>query len=274
MPVKILTSKECKALLAEFRESWRDYSRKWMQIGELALSIRDQEAYADLGYDTFVAWIAGEHFERAVIYDAIHAVTTWRLIAPAAERLKLVMDRESHFRPFPADCERRKALAIAEGLGKSIEPAADGNRYVTARLVQAAVDAVFPPEAKPETKAPFRETEAADFETKGRQTEPPAASIEPTWAVVQGFDEPDTLPDLVDPDRPQAAAARQNPPQGTCCEVEWAVDLQDFRRDVAAKFLPLFQKHGHDQEFLSAAATVFRNWSEEVAHRQPTRRAK
>jgi len=257
---RILNGKECKALLADFRTAYEALEHGFVELGEKAARIREQEAYGET-CSTFDEWIRAEHYARSVVYDAMKAARFFRLTSPVAEPLKIVLDRESHFREFPADATESQAKKIIKRLEQLVEPDADGARHPTARHVKAAVAAVCPRPAETSPKQRWEEADrqrlaaaTAGDETKPAPDEPPRPAPESITAEYHDV----KIPPCLWNGKPQI----------------WAEDLQAFRSEVATKFQPLFQKHGHDKDFLLAATTVFRNWSEEVAHRQPTRRAK
>ena len=262
---KILDSKQCKALLEDFRRSYQSCMHSFLELGDKAAAIRDQEAYGEL-CDTFDDWIRSEGFGHTFVYDCMKAARIFRLTAPIAEPLKIVLNRESHYRDFPADVEAREAKKIIARLEQDVEPGDDGMRRPTAKQVKAAVSAVCGPNGiGPEKKKP-----AATRPDVPESIEEEIAAVEKPYV----------------PAEPQVPRLAPETITGEYCEVQpakvawegkleiWAEDLHAFRSEVAAKFLPLFQKHGHDQDFLVAAAKVFHNWSEEVANRQPTRKAK
>jgi hypothetical protein len=138
---KILNSKECKALLEDFRRSYQSCLHRFLELGDKAAAIRDQEAYGEL-CETFDDWIRSEGFGHTFVYDCIKAARIFRLTAPLAEPLKIVLNRESHYRDFPADVEAREAKKIIARLEHDVQPGEDGMRRPTAKQVKAAVSAV------------------------------------------------------------------------------------------------------------------------------------
>jgi hypothetical protein len=244
----------------------------FLELGEKAAAIREQEAYGEL-CDTFDDWIKSEGFGHTFIYDCMKAARIFRLTAPIAEPLKIVLNRESHYRDFPADVEQREAKKIIARLEQDVEPGEDGVRRPTAKQVKAAVNAVCGPNGiGPEKK-----------KTAAARPDVPD-SIEPE--IVDRTEPSAELLDSGQSFSPKAPRLAPDTITSEYCEVQpakvawegkleiWAEDLHAFRSQVATMFLPLFQQHGHDQDFLVAAAKVFKNWSEEVANRQPTRKAK
>ena len=263
-------SEERRQILKEFRRAWSAFDRSWRDLGEKALRVRDTQAWREEGHLTFEDWILAEKRPTSIIYQAIHAVRMERLALPVAERLKVVLDRESHFRAIPARINGEEITAdevkdIVKQLAKTVEPGADGMKHAKASDVKAAVKAINETQDYSDEQIRKDRLQAKwDEEDRKRQ----AAAIRP--------DVPDSIEDEI-------AAVEPGPPPvitGEYCEVQpeadslWAEDLRLFKREVADRFVSLFQKHCHDKAFLKAATKVFHNWSEEVAARQPTRRAK
>jgi hypothetical protein len=261
-------SEERRQILKEFRQAWSAFDRSWRDLGEKALRVRDAYAWRAEGHLTFEDWIVAEKRPTSIIYQAIHAVRMERLAMPVAERLKVVLDRESHFRAIPARINGEEITAdevkdIVKQLAKTVEADADGLKHAKASDVKAAVRAINETQDYSDEQVRKDRLQAKwDEEDRKRQT----AAIRP--------DVPDSI-------EAEIAAAEPAPViTGEYCEVQpeadslWAEDLRLFKREVADRFVSLFQKHGHDKAFLKAATKVFHNWSEEVAARQPTRRAK
>ena len=69
-------------------------------LGDKAAAIREQEAFGGT-LDTFDDWIRSENFGHTFIYDCMKAARIFRLTAPIAEPLKIVLNRESHYRDSP-----------------------------------------------------------------------------------------------------------------------------------------------------------------------------
>ena len=144
---KILSSKECKTLLEDFRRSYSSCTHAFVELGEKAAAIRDQEAFScrQAGGETcatFDQWIRNERFGHSFVYSCMKAARIYRLMAPIAEPRKIVLDCESHFRSFPKDTTPKQAEAIADELIEIVEPREDGSRWPTRREVNAALAAV------------------------------------------------------------------------------------------------------------------------------------
>jgi hypothetical protein len=229
-------------------------------LGNKAAAIRDQEAYGGT-CETFDQWIKSEGYGHSFVYDCMKAARLYGLMAPVLEPRGITLDCESHFRDISADTTPKEAKAIA---GKVLEMVEASGSKVTRKHFAAAAAAV-----RPKPAAATRPDVPDSIEAEIADREPAEESVHSTQYSV----EPETPPQLArDPGPAKVETAE-------VCEVQpvadsWDEDLRLFKRLVADHFQPLFQKHGHSQAFLSAAATAFRNWSEEVAHRQPTRRAK
>jgi hypothetical protein len=133
-----LTTRECHGLLEDFRRSYHDFEQSFLALGEQAAAIREHEAFGDQ-CRTFDEWIKQEHYDRSVVYACMKAARICRLTAPVAEPLKIVLDRESHFREFPADASAKQARAIVRRLEQIVAPDADGTRHPTARQIKNAV---------------------------------------------------------------------------------------------------------------------------------------
>ena len=246
---KILTGKECRALLEEFRRCYACLEHAFVELGEKAAAIRDQEAYGE-SCSTFDEWIKREHYARSVIYDAIKAAKFYRLTSPVAEPLKIVLDREAHFREFPADASKGQAEKIIKQLGETVEPDADGSRHPTAKQIKAAVAAVCPKPAERtrETKAAVAETIQADRETQ----EPEAGRQAPRLA-----------PQTITGEYAEVHAAQ---PGGT-----WTEDLDLFRSEVLRMLAPLLDRHGRDGQFLYAAYTALHDIAVDVRYHEPAK---
>lgn len=180
--MRILEGRECTELLRDFREAYRRFAGSFIELGRKATIIREQEAWGE-DCKNLDDWIRSEGYERSIIYGCMKAARIFQLTALAAEPLKIVLDRESHFREFPADADARQAKAIVERLAVTVEPQADGSRHPTAKQIKAAVDEVVGTKAeraefrKATTPKKFNATDRTD--TTDRPDASPAAAQGP-----------------------------------------------------------------------------------------------
>lgn len=261
---KILDSKECRALLEDFRRSYKSCQHAFLELGEKATAIRDQEAFnaeEDYGekFETFDEWIKANGYGHTFVYDCMKAARLYRLMAPCLEPRKITLDCESHYRDIPADVTPKQAKAIAAALIE-ILPEGDAPR-VTRQQVKAAVAAVRP---KPAAARAAEE-----------DAEPPPAKV----TIQQN--------EWVDPREPEPPAPRLAPESITgeyrevvACEDDrrfewngkkevWANDLHAFRDGILQTLAPMFDRHGHDKDFLYALAMLLHDLSVEAKYREP-----
>ena len=144
---KILTSKECKALLEDFRRSYESLQHRFLELGDKAIAIREQEAYGE-SCETFDQWIKSEGYGHTFVYGAMKAARLYRLMAPTLEPRQITLDCESHYRDIPADVTPKQAEKIAaklvELVNGDVRSAADTRPRVTRQQVKAAVAAAQP----------------------------------------------------------------------------------------------------------------------------------
>lgn len=204
---KVLTSKECKFLLEDFRRSYESFQHSFLELGEKAAAIREQEAYGET-CESFDQWIRQEGYGHSLVYDSMKAARLYRLMAPTLGPARISLDHESHFRDIPADVTPKEAKAIA---GKLIELVPDAAApKVTRQQVKTAVAAVRPKtghppggSARPDVPASI-EAEIADLapppakvtdaETRGGDAER-AAQVASAVEEYDGLIPPEDLPD-------------------------------------------------------------------------------
>jgi hypothetical protein len=150
---KILSGKECRALLEDFRRCYETCMHSFLELGEKAATIREQEAYGET-CETFDDWIRSEGFGHTFIYDCMKASRLYRLMAPTLDPKKITLDCESHYRDIPADVTAKEAKAIASELVKLAGTDTDGTPKVTRRQVKEAVAAVRPKPAAARSDVP------------------------------------------------------------------------------------------------------------------------
>ena len=76
-----------------------------------------------------------------------------------------MLDRETHYREFPATADARQAKAVIKQLESIVAPDADGTRHPTARQVKAAVAAVCPKSGGQKSEVRSRKSEVGSQES-------------------------------------------------------------------------------------------------------------
>jgi hypothetical protein len=243
---KILNQKECRSLLENFHERYEAFGRSFIELGERAAAIREQEAYSATESDagecqTFDQWIQREGYSRTVVYDSMKAARLNGLMAPTLQPRQITLDCESHFRDIPADVTPSDAKKIATELVKAASEAR--STKITRQQVKAAVERIRP---RPKTQAP-RPSPVIDVESSAVADEPRT---------------PRVAPETITGEYAEVAAE-------TNAGEPWSKPLQAFQTSIKAMLAPLLKSYGHDGHFLYAAKNVLADISVEVRYYEP-----
>jgi len=235
---KILNGKECRALLEDFRRSYDTCMHSFLELGEKAAAIRDQEAYGEL-CETFDQWIKREGYGHSFVYDCIKASKLYRMMAPVLDPRHITLDCESHYRDIPADLSPKEAKAIA---GELVLAVAESGSKLTRQHVKAAVAKVRPKKrpARPDVPESIEEEITAAAEP-AEPTERPAPRLAAETIEAEYCDVKSEEPD----------------------------ELEQFRVGVQALVAPVLERHGRDGKFLYTAAMILHDASAEVRYYQP-----
>jgi hypothetical protein len=198
---KILSSKECKALLEDVRRSYDGFCRHFLELGEKFEAIRDQEAYGE-SCATFDQWIKSEGYGHSIVYGSMKAARLYRLMEPTLKPRKISLDCESHYRDIPADVTPKEAKAIAGKIVELVDGASDAAK-LTRQQVKAAVDAVRKKVPAPRPDVPESiEAEIAAIRPNDETITPPSETRGPVGeaAAVSGkYADVESLIDGSDP---------------------------------------------------------------------------
>ena len=240
---KMLNGRECQALLEDFRRCYQTCMQRFVELGEKAEKIREQEAYGDQ-CETFDQWIKSEGYGHTFVYDCMKAARLYRLMAPTLQPRQITLDCESHYRDIPADATPKEAKAIAAELVKAASGA--GSVKITRQQVKAAVEKVRPKTAANRTAKPVTIDVASSA----------VAEDETPKAVA-----PRVAPETITGE--YAEVASEQPAH------EADATLRRFDETVKSMLQPLLQRFGHDGKFLYALAMRLHDLSAEVRYYEP-----
>ncbi len=143
-------------------------ARAWVEMAEGLAQIFDRRLYRDR-HGTFDAWLESKRLDRSVAYGLIKAIKIrWQLQTISRTLPAIELDRESQYRPFPADANTQDLAAVMRRVAKKVDPDPDGVRRPTAADIRKAVheETTSPDDLKRESAKRQKRTSQASGATK------------------------------------------------------------------------------------------------------------